>query len=200
MNSLTEAFWTLVTGAGGGAVIALGTFKFFGARWLENRFAARLQDLKHQQGQEIERLRFRISGLLDRSTKLNQREFEVLPEAWAQLHEAFAYCEHLLSRFRTVPDFSKMTEAHFEEALKSFSLAEWQKEEMKTIPKHERTHYYAEAIYWHELHQAKKALAGANGYLFKNGILISPEVFARLDCFAEMISRGGTRTRIKQGA
>jgi len=38
---------------------------------------------KHEQQKELEHLKFSINAQMDRATKLHQREFEALPEAWS---------------------------------------------------------------------------------------------------------------------
>ena len=52
-------------------------------QWLDSKFAERLEAYKHQQQRELEQLRFQINALFDRVTKLHQREFQVLPDAYA---------------------------------------------------------------------------------------------------------------------
>src|SRR3954462_3170651 len=49
---------------------AYGVFQFLSKKWLDARFAERLEKFKHDQIQEIERLRYRINALMDRPTKL----------------------------------------------------------------------------------------------------------------------------------
>jgi hypothetical protein len=73
--------WMLGLGITATAMVAAAYafFQFLGRRWLEARFAERLEKFKHDQNQEIERLRYRINALMDRTTKLHQHEFEVLP-------------------------------------------------------------------------------------------------------------------------
>ena len=70
----------LLLSGGFGATAAWWLFQAFGDKWLAARFDKRLEALRHAQQKELEELRFRINALLDRATKLHQREFEVLPE------------------------------------------------------------------------------------------------------------------------
>src|SRR5271154_6132179 len=80
----------LITVAGGGAIIGFALFQWLGKKWLETRFAKNLELFKHEQSQEIERLRYRINALMDRTTKLHQHEFEVIPEVWDKLGTAMS--------------------------------------------------------------------------------------------------------------
>ena len=63
--------------------------KRFGEKWLDSKFDEKLQALRHAHDKELEDLRFKIATLLDRATKLHSREFEVLPESWSRLNDAF---------------------------------------------------------------------------------------------------------------
>jgi hypothetical protein len=85
VTSLTDilaAIGALIVGSGTIGAIAFGLFKVLGEKWLNAKFEERLAEYKHAQQKEIEQLRFRINSLMDRTTKLHQHEFEVLPEAW----------------------------------------------------------------------------------------------------------------------
>ena len=60
------------------AAAAYAAFQFLGKPWLDARFAERLEKFKHDQNQEIERLRYRINDfVMDRTTQPHQHEFEV---------------------------------------------------------------------------------------------------------------------------
>ena len=85
IRSLAALIGVFVVGAGGAVAIAFAFFKWLGEKWLNSRFEERLEAFKHAQQLEIEHLRFRISAMMDRTEKLYQREFEVLPEIWGLL-------------------------------------------------------------------------------------------------------------------
>jgi hypothetical protein len=79
--------WILANAAATSAV-AFGMFKLFAEKWLNSKFQRQLEEFKHAQQKEIEQLRFRINAMMDRATKLHQRAFDVLPEAWSRLNDA----------------------------------------------------------------------------------------------------------------
>jgi hypothetical protein len=87
-NVLTAIGAFIVAGGGVGA-IAYALFRFFSEKWLNAKFEERLAAYKHAQQKELEELRFKISALMDRTTKLHQREFDTLPEAWTKLNDAY---------------------------------------------------------------------------------------------------------------
>ena len=125
--------WILGLGITATAVVAAAyaVFQFLGKRWLEARFAERLERFKHDQNQEIERLRYRINALMDRTTKLHQHEFEVLPEIWDKLGIAFSATSNFTSRMASYPDLDQMGEAQFSEFLAACELFGWQKDELR---------------------------------------------------------------------
>src|ERR1700674_4226477 len=79
-------------------------FKFLGEKWLTAKFDERLAAYKHAQQRELEELKGKINALMDRTTKLHQREFEVLPEVWGRLVEARGRIGLAISSFHQTPD------------------------------------------------------------------------------------------------
>lgn len=131
---------------------AYGVFKLLGTKWIDTRFAQRLETFKHEQNQEIERLRFRINALMDRTTKLHQHEFEVLPEVWNKLDIAFAQVRSFTSRLTSYPDLEQMGPAQYAEFLATSAVPEWQKEELRRWDRGHRNERYQEIVFWHRLH------------------------------------------------
>jgi hypothetical protein len=97
----------VVAAGGGGALIFLG-LKAFGGKWLDSRFNKQLQSLHHSHERDLEAFRFGITQMLDRSNRLSAREFEVLPEAWALVFDAYVETERLLQRLKSIPDVGKL--------------------------------------------------------------------------------------------
>jgi hypothetical protein len=128
--------------ATGGVIFA--ALRAYAAKWLDNRFAERLAVFKHAQAKEIEEVRFRINSIFDRLTKLHQKEFEVLPEAWAGLLDAFSKAEDCLSSYQSYPDLDRMSEAQRNDIIESCALREWQKEEI--LQAVDKTRRYQEHI------------------------------------------------------
>lgn len=190
LDTAGEWLAAAVAAGGGGAAIAIGVFRAFGTKWLEARFGERLEALRHEQAKELESLRFRIAGLLDRTTKLNQREFEVLPEAWAKTDEAYHLAAAFVSPGRRYPDFTYRTAEQIEEMLSNSSLLESQKKDLREAKPHDRNQVYSEAIYWHELHNAKVALRDATNYLSRSALMMSEEAYQKLFEFHNFVWDG----------
>lgn len=102
--------WILsVLAAGDGlSFIVYQIFKNLAEGWLDDKFKSRLQDLAHVHNKEIERLRSELTKSFDRATKLHQREFEVLPMVWDEVHEAFWRAASFVSPLQLHPDLNRM--------------------------------------------------------------------------------------------
>lgn len=172
----------LIVYGGGTAAIAYGIFRFLGEKWIENKFAEKLETYKHKQQQELEQTRYTINSLFSRVSKIHEKEFEVLPEAWSRMHDAL----FSLSRFTTVlkqyPNVDAMTEVELDECLKLSPLSDFQKQTIKST--REKLEYYRECMFYHELSEVRKACSEFHIYIEKNSIFLSPdlkEYFSKID-------------------
>lgn len=172
LEKVAAAFGAIVIASGTLTGLALWLFKVFGEKWLSNKFSERLEAFKHDQQKEIEHLRFEISKLLDRTTKLHQREFEVLPRAWSLLSKSYHAVKGVTAGLQTYPDISRMSAAHLEEFLSKSPLENWQKDELRSASDLNR--YYQDAIFWHHAGIARKACRKSAVYLLRNGIFMPP--------------------------
>ncbi len=174
LEPLLQLVGAVVLAGGGLSLLVYGVFKHLAAKWLDARFDQRLQALKHEQQKEIERLKVKVSALLDRAVKLHQREFEVLPEAWGRLNDAYWQVRNFVSPLQTYPDVSRMNAPQFEQFINDCRLLDWQKAELRAAG--DKNAYFQDAIFWHKLSDAQNKSREAYSYLMKNGIFIKEEV------------------------
>jgi len=185
MNGLAELAWAVVLAGGGGAAVAFGAIKLFGERWLENRFASRLQDLRHEHERKLEASRLRGSQSLDRSTKLSEREFEKTAEAWSLVTDANFKTLRALPGLRTFEDLSRLSDDLTELVAKQAKFADWEIKELLKKPKNERLMYFSERNTIHEIGEAKIAIGKASGQLTRNALFIDKEVYTTLSEFLD---------------
>jgi hypothetical protein len=150
--------------------------KRFGEKWLDSKFDEKLQALRHAHDKELEDLRFKIATLLDRATKLHSREFEVLPEAWSRLNDAFWQAMHFVSPLQSYPDLERESPQVRETFLEKCRLNDWEKEQVRL--EKQMNNKYQELIFKYDLSAAKEKFREANSYLLKNGIFIQKEIRA----------------------
>ncbi|WP_210482929.1 hypothetical protein [Microvirga antarctica] len=184
-STLATAAGTIVVAGGGISIIVYGLFRYLGERWLTAKFDERLQAYKHAQQKELEQLRFRINSLMDRTTKLHEREFDVVPEAWARLIDAHSSVKGFTSAFRSYPDVNRMTLPQLEEFLAGSPLTGTQREELRAS--HDKLEYYQKAIFWHHLDKCRSSCREFNVYLLKNGIFMPAEMKAKFTRLEELI-------------
>lgn len=178
IQALLQAVGAVVVAGGGLVWIVYQMFKHLSVKWLDSQFDARLQALKHQHDKEIEQLRFKIAALLDRTTKLHEREFEALPEAWSKMNDAYWQARAVVSVIKSYPDIDRMTPAHQTEFIDGCRLPDWEKAELKATER--KTDYYQKHIPGHDLFEAKSKSRDAHVFLLKNGIFFGERILEAL--------------------
>jgi len=179
---------------GGSTAIAYLAFKTFGSKWIESKFATRFQEHKHEQEKEIQRLRAEIDSMLNGVLKLQEREFQVLPEAWEKLVEAHAYTTKLTSPFQTYPDLERLSDKELEEFLKNNNwLLETQKNSIKNV--FDKNDKYQDFTFWHYLRTSENRIGEFNQYIRRNGIFFPKAI---KDHFEEMVKLLFSATTTKE--
>ena len=181
-QALFEFLGKVIAYGGGGAAVAFLIFRFLGQKWIENKFQIRLDHLKHEQAKEIERLRLEINTLLSRVTKLHEREFAVVPEAWALLQEALWKLQTFVAMLRTYPSLQDLNEDRLEEFFSASTLLKSEQKQIRESKERNRT--YQQIIFWHELRDVRSAYGAFHQYLEKNCLFMSTDLrqaFADID-------------------
>lgn len=167
------------------AAAGVAAFQFLGKKWLDAHFAERLEKLRYDQNQEIERLRYRINALMDRTAKLHQYEFEVLPVVWGKLSIAFAGTIDLTSRLQSYPDLDSMNDAQYSTFVDECDLVDWEKDELRRSDN--RNSNYQKIIFWHRLGKVKRTHAEFHNYFIDHGIFIQPELKEKIRTLSNMM-------------
>jgi hypothetical protein len=176
----------IVVYGGGSVAIAYLAFQKFGEKWIQNKFDKSLEAYKHQQNLEIQRLRVEIDSMLSRVLKIQEKEFEVLPEAWNKLDEVYFKIMGLVSPVQMTPDIDGMNEFHLEEFLSKIDLPESKKNEIRSSPY--RSDVYSEAIFWKKLNEAKFAIGEFQKYVGKNSIFLPTSLKKAFEDFSKSLS------------
>ena len=165
--------------------IAYAAFRYFGKKWLDTKFAERLETFKHERQKELEKFRFQINSLFDRATILHQKEFDALPEIWSKLNDAFWSARSITGPLQTYPDLDKMKKEQLDEFLRTCPLSDWQKEELKTTNK--KTDYYRENIFWNRITESYRLAREYHVFLIKQGIFLTQEFDKKFEKLDNMI-------------
>jgi hypothetical protein len=167
-----------LAGASGVGGVAIQIFKRFSEKWLDAKFARRLEELKHAHATELEDLRFQIATLLDRATKLHAREFDVLPEAWSRQARQFS------AFLQSYPDLERVSDPEREAFLSKCRLREWERAEVREAK--DKNQKYQELIFKHDLAAAKEKFRDASSYVLRSGIFIEKGIRARFQAVLDL--------------
>lgn len=174
-----------------GAVV-WGGAKAVASKWLDSRFTSRLEGVKLEGQRQLEAMRqehttfmerqkFERATLLDRSAKLNQREFEIIPDIWKNATEAHYAILKLISIFQAGNDIGRLSEPQFEAVLEKSRLEAWQKDEIRALDRFKRTTYYSDAEDWFRLQDANAALVGFNRASANGSIFLHPDTHIKFE-------------------
>ena len=88
-------------------------------RWIARHFQGQLDDLKHVQAQEIEKVKAKFAEALDRTTKLHAHEFEILPTTWGLLSTAISQVQDALTVYWDTPTVHELEDRHLRTVLQA---------------------------------------------------------------------------------
>lgn len=163
----------------GGIGLWLG--KIYIDKWLSKRFQSQLDALKHVQAQEIERLRAKIAGMLDRATKLHQHEFEVLPEAWMKLATSMGSASSALAALQQSPDAGAASLAELEVILARTAFEEHEKQAVRDeTNRFAKTKLMSDLWRRYGLRDALNDRQEFHNYIILKGVFIEPQVSAKM--------------------
>lgn len=175
----------MVLYGGGAAAVAYLIFQFLGKRWIENKFQERLDLLKHQHALELQRLRVEIDSLLSAKLKLQEREFNLLPEAWHKLDEAYGQVSSLVSPFQQYPDLDRATSIQLEELLDSTEFSASQKQEIRDA--RNRGEMYRQLEFRYRLSKVKQKVSELHNFVIRNGIFFPAPLKEKLNQVSETL-------------
>jgi len=178
-DEITRFIGEVVVYGGGAAAVAYALFVFLGKNWIENQFAKGLQKYRHRQNEELEEIRYKINTLFDKVTKVHEKEFQVLPEAWGKLTDAINHVHKFVSAFQQHPDINKMSTAELNEFLRDSILYEYQKNELMQAK--DKTEYYQEKKFFHDLVAVRNIYSDFHVYMQKNIIFLREELKVKFD-------------------
>jgi hypothetical protein len=177
----------LVLWAGGGSVVAVGVFRFLGKSYIDHKFAARLESLKHDQSVIIQRLKVEIESMLSGALKFQEREFTVLPDTWAKLDLAYTNIAWLVSPIQSGLDVQRLGDIELEEQLAAQEWSESQKQQVRDADRNDRNKVYADIRFWYKLGEVKRSLGEYQKCIAANAIFYPPELKAKLKDIENML-------------
>lgn len=176
--------------------LALALFKWLGEKWVDSRFEKELERYKNEQQQELERLKHKINSLLDRTVRLHTKEYEVLPELWGRLIDAYMASAGYLAHFQSYPDVGRMRDDELDDLLSRSPFTAVQKQDIKDSGK--RQNAYIELADFYKYRDAMSRLQDFNDHFRKNGIFVEPALKAQMDLLLKLIWHAVTEHKTNQ--
>jgi hypothetical protein len=184
-NAIFGFVFKVLAYGGGSAAVAYLIFQYLGKSWLDSKFAEKLEQLRHQQALELQRLRVEIDSMLSGSIKLQDREFDILPEAWAKLDEAHGLVTWLVSPMQQYADVDRMTPEELDEHFANTEFTSTQKN--KVLNASDKGAAYREIIFWHRLQKVKIACGALQNYVARNGIFLTSDLKLKFNNVSEQL-------------
>lgn len=167
----------ILVAGGGGALIAYGAFKTFGAKWLDSRFNERLQRLKMEQDQALRHVQSSIDQEIHRAKKLYDREFDVLAESWAKLRKAFdASCGTSSEAYQ---NFQRLSDKDARQVMLDLKLKDHELDDGMQLPPERRIDWVRAIMQWRRLNDCFAMQREFSACVALNGPFMSSELCDR---------------------
>jgi hypothetical protein len=131
-----------------------GLFKWLGAKWLENKFSERLQNLKSEQERAIRFVQSTIDREVHRAKKLYDNEFTALSESWRLLRAAYDMSAATIASMHA--NVSRMNDEELERHLEKCGMEEWERTELKNLKGDSRQDQYWKWSQWQRAVECNK--------------------------------------------
>jgi hypothetical protein len=116
--------------------------------------------------------------LLRQTSKLHDREFEVLAESWEKLNEALAVVGSLVSALQSYPDLDRMDEPRFRAFVDGCKLEQVDRQELLGKLVGGRNKFYQDRICCYRLQDAKRPCVALHRMIQRNSNFLEPSVRA----------------------
>jgi hypothetical protein len=186
---LTHAWSVVIPSAAISAATIVAIFKWSGQKWVERilsrdleRFKGeqqtQLEGFKAEQQKELERLRHLLST---RVSKIHEKEFEVLPQAWLMLNRVRGAVTRAVDlTMKPHPNFKGFSDAKLDAFLNSDEvswLSENQKYELRNA--NDKTNYYMDALKSNYIDVANEEHRVFLNYLIEHRIFMTEDLRAK---------------------
>lgn len=185
---------TTITVAGA----AFGLFKWLGSKWLENKFAERLQNLKSEQDQAIRMVQSTIDREVHRAKKLYDNEFTALSDSWRLLRAAYDLSASTIGSMNT--HVARMSNEELERYLVKRGMEEWQRNELRAMCGDARQDEYYRWSEWQRAIEGDNRWRECQQQIDSTSIFFSEGFTERFRAISEMIcaSNSEFKERIQQ--
>ena len=174
-------------GVGGGAsVVTFLILRKYGTNWLDTQFSKQLEKLRHEHAKELQTLHAEIDGALNATIRLQDREFEVLAEAWNLMNESYGAVQSHVNTTQTYQNINLMGEELRTEYVNKLDIYEAQKKEI--LGAADPYDELVKVTFWMKHNRATSANSVFNNYVFKNEIFMEKILAEKLKVVSRKLS------------
>ncbi len=168
--------------------VVLGFFiwiKKIGEGWVDqiisNRFSKDLESYKNTLAKDLELFKVKTGALLARSTKQQEKEFEVLNTIWEKLKDAEGIIHDLMSALQKFPDITTYSNKRLTTLLEKQGFDEDDRDAILAITSlPERKKTYEEKAMWYKLSNAEVASQELHNYTIRNAPSIPRNIYEKI--------------------
>jgi hypothetical protein len=181
------ASWLLQTAVAAG--VALTAFVVLlptklAEKYLGFHFDQKLEGLKDQQNQQIEKLKEQLAHFSDRGKRSNEMEFAAIKLVWERFVEAYLATTTCALAFVEHPDFTRMSDADKEAFISESDFSERDKDRLRRTA--DQNKEYVAIVTWQQIARAGREQHEARLLLRKQRIFMPKELS---DQFMEAIGK-----------
>lgn len=171
--AIAELILWFMSTVGVGAAASFVLFRWLGSKWIESKFAERLESFRHENAKELQRFTAEVDGELSATLRTQEKEFESLSEAWRLANIAIGMAADFCSQFQSYADLRYLSEEVRKEQLDQFDFLPAVKQEIlrSTDPQEA----FIENMFYLKRNKAGKALQDFGNFLSLNEIFMSAE-------------------------
>jgi hypothetical protein len=139
----------------------------------------KLETAKAEHQKDVERLRHLLSS---RVSKIHEKEFEVLPEAWRKIHELYGWILHAVDLTFKPMLRDDMTGEELEEFMRTAPASHLSESQKETLRKSsDRAHSYNEMKASNDIDTANHKQRQFTNYLIENRIFMTEDLRAKFE-------------------
>lgn len=159
--------------------LALGwLLKYVITKWLDNKFESRIQKMQHDNELQLKKIEVQLNAKLDRETKINQKDFEVIPEMWVKISESFRMVNELRFSFQQQPDLNTRNDLEVRNIIGCYGMSQSEQDEILNS-----TDKNVSFSLWKDRNRSIEADAAYRDsvlYLTRNSIILGAELKMKL--------------------
>ena len=187
IKNLNELLGHTLTIFGLSGSTAYGLFRFFGQKWIEQKFSKSLEEFKHEQAKEIAKQQLQIDTIFNRVSKLHDKEFEILPQIWKRLNAANILIQRIEFGYNKFPDLNKMTSEDLEKFMDESDLNFNESEKALMRTQSDKIKVYFKINKSKEFKDAYNAYSQFHIYHAENSIFMKSDLKTKIEAIDKLL-------------